>query len=184
MASLGWPFIFRIIMSRFYTEFTIDCPALVYGKVLSLLFNRIHGTLSTYDLKEIGFSFPEWVGGEDSADTLGKRILLVSEDKAQLSTLLGQINIDDLEMQELVFATAVKPVPVNAEERVFSRDRQYEKQYKRKEQVAHKNPFVVIQSRSNKQKFTLRVGCRKVTEQQAGAFNSYGLSADKSVPVF
>ena len=169
--------------------------------LMSMLFAKLHNALAEQQLTTIGVSFPEVY---KKAPTLGSCLRLHGDN----TSLQQFIAIPWLHgMHDYLVVKAIRPVPENCHQHITVRrvqtksnvDRLRRRQMKRKsisweeacaaipEEAAEKTdlPFVVLQSRSTKQKF--RFFIEHGTAQQEpvkGTFSAYGLSAQTTVPYF
>lgn len=171
-------------MNRYFFEINIIGPHSLTSFAYTTIMTRIHGTMSQIDFSSVALSFPEWTPSKDSS-TLGRRLLVVCDNPDVLHDFSLVLKMEDLISDHIITVSGIHPVPSEAEDRIFYRDRAADRYYK-EDRIAGRAqvPFVTIKSKSNKQRFILRIGSKPVTERRDGPSGSYGIGDQRSVPVF
>ena len=170
------------------------------AQLLGALYDRLHLTLVQQALDNIGVSFPDY---SLNPRAIGNRLRLHGGEQG----LLQFLKTDWLKgMRDHVRFSEIAEVPADARHRTIQR-RQYKtsaerlrrRRMKRKGETAEQAraaiphtierrpdlPYLHLHSRSTGQPFHLFVALGPLQEkQQAGSFNSHGLSASTTIPWF
>lgn len=175
-------------------------PELAPHQLMSAVFGRLHLALVQAARQDIGVSFP---GHDDLRPTLGTVLRLHGSEAAFRALLAtGKLHLDD-------YATvlAAAPVPANCRHRVVSRVQAHSGIERMRRRAMRRHgydeaeaaqrvplaaqkrltlPFITIGSRSTGQaSFPLFIQHGPVLpDAVSGPFNSYGLSAQATVPWF
>lgn len=184
-----------------YIDITVlPDPEFPATTLMNALFAKLHRGLSDHGGRDIGVSFPDVV---QSKRTLGQRLRLHGN-----STSLGRLMASGWMhgMRDHVTITSLQPVPAEVQHRVVRRvqaksnpERLRRRLIVRKsidaemarvaipDSVAEKLelPYLEITSRSTRQRFKLFIEHLKpAPTAMSGAFGTYGLSKNATVPWF
>lgn len=168
--------------------------------LLAALYSKLHRALAQLQADDIGVSFPEY---RLTPRCLGEVLRLHSSDTS-LQSLLATDWLRG--MRDHVVMTSVFPVPLSVTYRQLRRqqvktnvERLRRRRMKRKGETADEArqaipdsaeqdtrlPYIRMRSQSTGQVFYMFLALSKpVMSPQAGAFNTYGLSASATVPWF
>lgn len=175
-------------------------PEFSVSFLMGALYGKLHRALVTAQSNDIGVSFP---GYSQSPRGVGDRLRLHGTEET-LSQLMTQNWLKG--MMDHIHCSDILPVPASAKHRTVSR-RQFktssERLRRRRMQRKGENyeqaaeaipssverkpdlPYVHLRSKSTEQNFTLFIEQGELREQPSnGAFNTYGLSRQATIPWF
>jgi len=192
-------------MMKYYIEIRLmDEMEIGLGFLWQKLYQRVH--LSLVELVDeegrvpVGVSFPEYQRG---SFPLGGRLRLFAEEESSLKTLRLQNRLAD--MAEYLTISEIREVPTDHGYAVFSRKqiknnpmrlaKRYAKRhdisleealkrYEKFDMRTSKLPYFNFRSSSTGQRMMVFVQKSSVEENQVGLFNTFGLSAQATVPDF
>lgn len=172
----------------------MEPPKDIVANIMSQVMSRVHGTLRRHQLTSVGLSFAGWSRSKTSGEeTLGDRMLICSTSADEISDIFQMLDLEDLEMAGAVAISSLIAIPEHAERRHFYRERKKERMLKlmkggkwrhgdAPESTQWHYPSMVIKKAVGH--FQMTVGCDDASGVEDGEFNSYGLSRQRSVPVF
>ncbi|SFI22079.1 type I-F CRISPR-associated endoribonuclease Cas6/Csy4 [Nitrosomonas sp. Nm34] len=193
---------------RCYCEITLlPTPELNLNFLWSKVFQQIHlGLVKIQDDKgqvPIGVSFPEYVISE-KCSVLGGKCRLLAQDEATLSRFDAAKWLNRL--SDYVHCSSIRPVPrklkgyaiyhrqqpKTSKERLARRyavrhNESYDEALLRYNDMVHTSittPFIRLKSLSSGQVFCLWIKKTMLSEHLGATYNSYGLSAQATVPEF
>jgi CRISPR-associated endonuclease Csy4 len=193
---------------RFYIEITLlPNPEVNLNFLWSKVFQQIH--LGLVEMQDgngqvpIGISFPDYVLGEKYG-MLGAKLRLLAQDEITLARFDAAKWLARL--SDYVHCTSIRPVPeklkgyaiYQREQPKTNKERlarryagrhnvSYEQAMLRYNEMVHKSvatPFIRLKSLSSEQTFCLWIKKTLISESSKGAYSSYGLSAQTTVPEF
>ena len=186
-------------MLKYYLDIeAVPDPELSINFIISKAFFKVHCAIAKKQGK-IAAAFPGI-----KRTTVGNIIRLFAETREELEALDLKAGLECL--NGAVYVKKIKTVPAGIESfSIYSRihapasiqatARRYVKRHNgisyeevlkryKKSFVLCNTPYLLMESSSSRQKFSLFVDKKKATFEQQGEFNSYGLSNSATVPVF
>lgn len=164
-------------------------PYPVYRATVSSLLSKIHGTLNTLGIKEVGLSMPGYYKAKQAQDSqLGDCFHLICENEALLTDVVNAIDLEDMLMIGMIKLSVVQPVPENLPRAIFKRRRVEDRYYARKDagwkspNLDRTYPFFNYLRPGKKKGFQITVE-KQEGDSREGQFNTYGLSSTRSVPI-
>lgn len=191
-------------MTTHYIDITIlPDPEFSHAHLMGALLSKLHRALVQLQACNIGVSFPKHVNAPVTQRSLGSLVRLHGSHTA----LQGLMAVDWLKgMRDHISLSNVLPVPAQADHRIVQRkqfktnvERLRRRRMQRKGETAEQAaqaiplhvertpdlPFANLRSLSTGQIFALFIAHGPLlSEPIVGAFNTYGLSQDASVPWF
>lgn len=184
-------------MDRFYFDIEVKLPAAALNRGVEKVYRVIHGILSGMGeyRPQVGLSFPNWQPGKRHEHVSLGKIIRVVGTKDELRKLYSHTELCVLCEKELIFIDPILPVPEDAQEVVYKRDRIIERRHRKlksgeiskEDYVAPEVifPFVNFKSKSTGRHYRYYIRMDKVDKRVPGGFNDYGLGVDgTSVPIF